>query len=152
MGNCGMCTRACLAHATYDNTAPDTLQNRTLVVKPVKITDGDTLWVVALTSTCCNAQRLCIRMAGYDSPELHPRMVLKTDPAYAAEVQAALAAKEFLTTLLGSHTVTAVFQKRDKYGRHLAELFVHNKSVNAAMLAAGHGVPYSGGTKARFVA
>ena len=140
-----------MAHATYGNTAPDTLNGRLLVVKPIKINDGDTLWVAALTGSpnCCipSRQRLHVRLQGYDSPELHPRNVPKLDPAYAQEVQAALNAKAFLTTLLQNASVTARFGKRDKYGRHLAELYVKGQSVNARMLEAGHGVPYDGGAK-----
>ena len=151
MGN--SCARLALRGATYANTRPDTLDSRELPVLPIKVNDGDTLWVAALTGpkTCCwpTRQRLHIRAMGYDSPELHPSCA-KTDPAYALEVAAAQHAKLFFETLLKDKRVTARFGKREKYGRHLAELFVDGKSVTQAMIAAGHAVPYFGGKKDAF--
>ena len=151
MGNCGVCTRACLRGATYENTDPDTLEGRELVVVPRKVYDGDTIWVVALSDKgCCGVpkkQRLHIRLSGYDSPELKPKTA-KTSPAYKQEVDAALHARDFLESLLRNKVIKARFSKRDKYGRHLAELFVAGQSINVLMVATGHGVPYAGGTKA----
>jgi hypothetical protein len=153
MGNCGWCSHLQLAGATYANTPPDTLDGQTFVVRPIKVNDGDTLWVAALSARrCCGLparQRLHIRVKGYDSPELHPK-TLKTSHAYALEMQAAHKAKDFLETMLRGHLITARFGKRDKYGRHLAELFVSGKNITAIMIAAGHGVPYAGGAKAIF--
>ena len=142
-----------LRGATYANTPRDTLEGCVLPVAAIKVNDGDTLWVAALTRTaCCMLPRregMHIRLRGYDSPELHPKTA-KTEPAYAQEVYAAQQAKLFLEQLIANKALTARLYKRDKYGRRLADLFYNGVCVNDAMLAAGHGVPYAGGTKAAF--
>ena len=138
---------------TYANTRPDTLAGRTLRVKPIKINDGDTLWVAAELGGCCCCQsdirRLHIRLLGIDSPELHPKSSAKGSQAYAQEVAAAERARAFVTELLAAHPpITARFHGREKFGRHLAELFLSDgRSVCSIMVERGHGVPYSGGSK-----
>ena len=151
MGNC--ITQMCLATATYENTTVNTFEGQTFVVKPVKIYDGDTLWVAVVTGKkygCIpKRQRVNVRMQDYDSPELHPK-TNKKDNIYLAEIAAANVAKEFLEALLRDKRVTAHFGKHDKYGRNLAELFVDGTSINKIMITTGHGVPYKGGAKTAF--
>ncbi len=127
-------------------------EGETHIAKVVDIYDGDT---VRLAFRFRGAIiQVKARMAGYDSPELKPRL---SAPNRALEIEAARAAKSALEKQLGeARLVTAVCGPFDKYGRVLVTLFVgagggaRGESLNAWMVASGHGRPYAGGTKEVF--
>jgi len=100
-----------------------------------------------------------VRMLGYDSPEMKPRKnVEKRDE----EIAAAHRAKEFLDNSTKDKVLWIEFKEFDKYGRPLATLYTENSSIcclfsktrvniNELMVQTGHGYPYDGGTKTKFV-
>ena len=95
-----------------------------------------------------------VRINGYDSPEVHPPA---SDPRRDEIRAAGQAAREAVARALGfdiakgamrGPPVIAALGQFDKYGRLLAELYAGGVHVNAAMIAAGFGVAYGGGSKA----
>ncbi len=70
----------------------------TLTGKVVKITDGDTLYVLD-----ANYKEHKIRLAGIDAPE--------RKQAYG------LASRKYLASIVAGKQVTIEYQKRDRYGR-----------------------------------
>ena len=100
-----------------------------------RVVDGDTVNVVLdLGFHTHRLERL--RLKGIDAPELHA-----ADPA---ERSKARQAKAELETLLGKGTLTVKTHqdKRDKYGRYLADLFVPREDgtqlhINSELLERG---------------
>ena len=100
-----------------------------------------------------------VRMLGYDSPEMKPRKnVEKRDE----EIAAAHRAKDFLNNSTKDKLLWIEFEKFDKYGRPLATLYTEHSpkccffsktrvNINELMIQKGHGYPYDGGTKTKFV-
>ncbi len=77
----------------------------TLTGKVVKITDGDTLYVLD-----ANYQERKIRLAGIDAPE--------RKQAYG------LASRKHLASIVAGQQVTVEYQKRDRYGRILGKVLL----------------------------
>ncbi len=74
--------------------------------KDVKITDGDTLYVLD-----ANYKDHKIRLAGIDAPE--------RKQAYG------LASRKHLASVVAGQQVTVEYQKRDRYGRILGKVWVN---------------------------
>ena len=83
-------------------------------VSVLKVTDGDTLVVQG---------DIRVRLAQIDAPE-------KKQP-YGLEAKATLSA------LLDGHTVTVEYDKTDRYGRVIGQLYADGKDVNLALVEAG---------------
>ena len=141
----------------YKTLKPHTLKGLCLPAKVVDIYDGDTPWVVFYQQNVPQLRRF--RMAGYNSPEMKPLLVA---PYRDLHKQAALVAKDKLGNLLDAHTSERVvwikFDREDKYGRALGDMYIPNKaepdvwhgdelSVNKWMVANDYGKPYFGGRK-----
>lgn len=102
-----------------------------------KVTDGDTVHA-ALDLGCDVTTNLTLRLVGINAPEMN------TDEGKAAKawLTARLSAAQFRT---GSLLVRTVKDRKEKYGRYLADLVdldFQDTSINAEMVAAGHAVPY----------
>jgi len=118
--------------------------------KIVDYYDGDTVhvafvpfWSIGPTPTIIQYK---IRMAGYDSPELKPRL---NNPNRLEEKKAAVEAKDALKEKVGAdgivHLVCGDF---DKYGRILGTLYSRRgENINEWMINNGYGRPYEGGHK-----
>ena len=130
-----------MQNCTFENTPTFGILNgyRTFC-KVLRIHDGDTLWIAF-----CNADQICykikIRMAGYDSAEIHS----------STEKSLAQQATETLEKLIhdAGADLMVEFLNPDKYGRTLARLFTKNGLVclNEQMISLKMGVQYDGGTK-----
>jgi micrococcal nuclease len=111
-----------------------------------RIVDGDTLEAVTRATSTEDFASYIVRLHGCDAPETRSK-----DPS---ERIAAQHATVFLQTLLpvGTQCTLLCAPTEDKYGRLLADVFVSDEvpSVTAALIAAGHAVPYNGGTKKPF--
>lgn len=104
--------------------------------------DGDTF-----TAMCIQKGRIVrwrCRMYGYDSPELKTKN--------EEEKQAAIAAREFLKTLLPKRSFRAECIGLDKYGRMLLDLKCAKSKlkVRDVMILHGHGTEYYGKAKVDF--
>lgn len=98
----------------------------------VKVVDGDT--VHADIDMGFDAHiRVTLRLAGINAPEMGSKE--------------GVAARDALRSLVENAAVTVKTKKdrREKFGRYLATLFVGDMDVNARMIADGHAVQYYGG-------
>ncbi len=106
----------------------------------VRVVDGDT---VALNVDL--GFRIAFgdlfRLANVDAPELNA-----PDPA---ERVRARAAAEYLRQQLDGKALIIRTDKdrREKYGRFLANVYVDGACINDSLVQAGHAVPYSGGAR-----
>ncbi len=84
----------------------------TLTGKVVKITDGDTLYVLD-----ANYEQPKIRLTGIDAPERRQ--------AYG------LASRKHLASIVAGQQVTVEYQKRDRYGRIVGKVLLDG--INACL-------------------
>ena len=101
----------------------------------LRVVDGDTV-VLRFPLPFHVKMELDVRLLGINAPE-----------RVGADAGAGAAATAYLLELLSSaDSLTAQTRRTDKYGRWLAEIWASHlgvwSNVNAAMLAAGHSVPY----------
>ena len=89
-----------------------------LTGKVVKITDGDTLYVLD-----ANYKEHKIRLAGIDAPE--------RKQAYG------LASRKHLASIVASKRVTIEYQKRDRYGRIVGKIWVNGIDACLEQVKAG---------------
>lgn len=97
------------------------------------VVDGDTFWI--------GGEK--VRIAGIDTPELHPARC-------AEEERRGEAAKQRLRELLNGGEVTlhrADAPDRDRYGRLLRNASVGGRDVGAALIAESLARPYGGGRR-----
>ena len=90
----------------------------TFVGKVIKITDGDTLYVLD-----ANYQQHKIRLAGIDAPE--------RKQAYG------LASRKHLASIVAGKQVTIEYQKRDRYGRIVGKVWVNGIDACLEQVKAG---------------
>lgn len=112
----------------------------------LQVVDGDTVDVVVALGFDVSIRNR-FRLDGVDAPE-----------SFGSNASdAGRAAKQYLTDLLPPGTaliVRTVKDRKEKYGRYLAELFLVGAdgqpaatSVNQTLLSNGHARPYSGGAR-----
>jgi|688.fasta_scaffold143430_1 micrococcal nuclease len=126
-----------LKRATFADTPTYSLKGLRTQCKPLKVYDGDTLWIAFIIDN--KLRKTKIRMLGYDSAEIHsvqPDILKKATDA-----------KVHLETLLGNDLVDVEFLGNDKYGRPLAKIYVNKVCINDQMIKNGYGKPYDGGKK-----
>lgn len=116
-------------------------QYGTVVISSVvSIYDGDTFTANIDHWPGIIGERISVRIAGIDTPELRSRC--------ASEKARARAAKQFTVAALRSaRTIELHNLRRDKYFRLLADVWVDGFSLGQKLLDAGHAVPYSGKAK-----
>jgi len=90
----------------------------TLTGKVVKITDGDTLYVLD-----ANYKEHKIRLAGIDAPE--------RKQAYG------LASRKHLLSIVAGKQITIEYQKRDRYGRIVGKVLVDGRDACLEQVKAG---------------
>ena len=88
----------------------------------IKVIDGDTIWVKT------SNKHIKIRLSYIDAPELKQTYGVRS--------------KNFLTNLILDKNVQINANKKDRYNRHLGEVYIHNVDesvfVNAKMLKSGN--------------
>jgi micrococcal nuclease len=102
----------------------------------LSVVDGDTIHA-DIDLGCDIHTRLTLRLAGINAPEK------ATLEGKAASVWLDAHLPGEPNALL----IRTVKDRREKYGRYLAELFVRGVSINEAMVLAGYAVPYTGGRR-----
>ncbi len=95
----------------------------TLTGKVVKITDGDTLYVLD-----ANYKDHKIRLAGIDAPERRQ--------AYG------LASRKHLLSIVASQQVRVEYQKRDRYGRIVGKVLLDGIDACLEQVKVGFARPY----------
>ena len=90
----------------------------TLTGKAVKITDGDTIYVLD-----ANYKEHKIRLAGIDAPE--------RKQAYG------LASRKHLASIVAGQRVAIEYQKRDRYGRIVGKVLVNGVDACLEQVKAG---------------
>jgi len=95
----------------------------TLTGKVVKITDGDTLYVLD-----ANYKEHKIRLAGIDAPE--------RKQAYG------LASRKHLLSIVAGKQVTVEYQKRDRYGRIVGKVLLDGIDACLEQVKAGYAWHY----------
>ena len=118
------------------------LNSKEFICRIVSVYDGDTC--TAMFKLNQKMVKFKIRMLGYDSPEMRPRI---NTPNRDEIIEKAKSAKEALLSKVQNKKVILKCGKWDKYGRLLGTLYVNNQNINEWMLSAGHGYPYFGGKK-----
>jgi micrococcal nuclease len=109
-------------------------------VTVVAIYDGDTFTVDVAGWPPIIGQRVQVRVAGVDTPEMTAK-----DPATKARAQAA---KQRLVGLLRSAKVVSLHaMRRDKYFRILAVVRADGVDVAGVLIKEGLGKPYQGGKR-----
>lgn len=153
-----------LKTASYDEKKQFSFRGLKLKAKVVYVYDGDTLYLQFLYHK--KPIQVCVRMLGYDSPEMVPR---RNSPHRESEMKKAVLARNRLIYLVSQQTledrkyskdeikhvlsqsrklIKVHFGDYDKYGRVLAILYDSSKtSLNDIMLQEGHGYEYDGGSK-----
>lgn len=124
--------------ATYADTPEYSLKGLKTRCKPLKIYDGDTLWIALFIEK--KLRKMRVRMFGYDSAEMH-------GDTHDIAVQAQQHLKQLLSV---EPLVDAEFFEFDKYGRPLVKLYVNNQCVNDQMIKSGFGKVYYGQTKEKW--
>jgi micrococcal nuclease len=99
-----------------------------------RVIDGDTI-EVAIDLGFGTHRMEMLRLAGINAPEM--RGASKEDGEKA---------KAFLEEFLPDHFVVRTQQdKKEKYGRYLAEVIAYGQNVNVLMINSGLAVPYMTG-------
>lgn len=124
--------------AASTKTPKFTFAGATATAKCVKVYDGDTATFV-FSVLGLQPYKYSCRMLGYNSAEIRG--------GSEAEKTSARAARDFLSGMILDKIVELSFGDFDKYGRPLVEVYVGESPrvhVNALMVEAGHGAPYTG--------
>jgi micrococcal nuclease len=95
----------------------------------IKVVDGDTVWL-SVDLGFDVKRRDSFRLYGINAPEM--------------STEAGVAARQHLVDLLapGLSMVTTRKDRREKYGRYLATLWVGGEDMNKRMVADGHAIAY----------
>jgi micrococcal nuclease len=108
----------------------------------VSVYDGDTC--TAMFKMNKKPVKFKVRMLGYDSPEMKPRLNLPNRDQIKRD---AVVAKEALISKTKDREISLHCGDWDKYGRLLGTLYENNKSINEWMILSGYGYRYDGGSK-----
>ena len=129
------CLSACDA-----KTPPWSLQGREVWAKCVSVYDGDTARLAFSPLPQSSPRVFNCRLCGYNSAELRSKD--------QAEKAAALAARDYLRSLILGKVVRAELGSFDKYGRILVKIWIREEEgefeLSARMLEKGFGQPYQG--------
>ena len=118
MGN--ICSRCILENKTMKNTEPYKFDNKTKYCKVLDVYDGDTITVGIILEK--KPFRVKVRMFGYDSPEMKPRLNITNRLEI---INKAIEARDELKKLILNKVVIIEIQKKtwDKYGRLLGVIY-----------------------------
>lgn len=123
-----------------DNIPLFSLQKKVFKAKIVRVYDGDTCFAVFYLND--TLVKFKIRMEGYDTPELKPRLNIENR---LDEIEKANKAKQELEKLLFNKIVFLHCGGWDKYGRLLATIYTQTKiNVNQYMIDLHFGKEYYG--------
>ncbi|AEH07296.1 nuclease (SNase domain-containing protein) [Methanothermococcus okinawensis IH1] len=116
--------------------------------KVIKITDGDTIWVMDK-----NGKKYKIRLLGVDTPEIYhknspEKFYINNHPISNITYLKVWGykAKDYAERMLGNKTVIVVFDneapRKGYYGRYLAYIFIDGDDFNEELLKNGYARVY----------
>ena len=92
----------------------------------IKVIDGDTIWIKK------DNNHIKVRLSYIDAPELKQNFGIKS--------------RNFLSNLVLDKMIEVNTNKKDRYNRHLGEIYIHNTKesifVNAKMIKSGNAWVY----------
>ena len=92
----------------------------------IKVIDGDTIWIKK------DNNHIKVRLSYIDAPELKQNFGIKS--------------RNFLSNLVLDKMIEVNTNKKDRYNRHLGEIYIHNTKesifVNAKMIKSGNALVY----------
>ena len=147
MGNCVTVARDQrvfnqLSKVNQKDVALFSLKGNRYPCRIVSVYDGDTC--TALFKMDKKFVKFKVRMLGYDSPEMKPRLNI---PDRDKIKENAIAAKEALILKTKNEKIILECGDWDKYGRLLGTLYDRNLNINEWMIESGYGYRYNGGKK-----
>lgn len=147
MGNCVASVRHKINVRELMRVNPDSvdlfsLKGKVYPCRIVSVYDGDTC--TALFKMKTHFVKFKVRMLGYDSPEMKPRLNLPNRDQIKREAEAA---KQALISKTKDRYVKIECGDWDKYGRLLGTLYTKKTNINEWMINGGYGYPYDGGKK-----
>lgn len=151
MGN--LITKNRLKRKTLENTEQFKFDNEIKYCKVLDVYDGDTITVGIILDK--KPFRIRVRMYGYDSPEMKPRLNLENRDKIKKD---AIKARDILRDLILDKICKIKIEKGtwDKYGRLLGTIYMKTKNrlrtkydfnVNEFMIQNNLGYRYYGGKK-----
>ena len=109
----------------------------------VYVYDGDTFFAQIRSWPAIVGDRIGVRIAGIDTPEMRDKN--------AAVALMARQTREFARAQLeGARVVELRELRRDKYFRLLADVYVDGRNLAAMLIDSGLARPYDGGTKTQW--
>lgn len=147
MGNCVTIVRDQrvfnqLANINAKDVTLFSLKGNRYPCRIVSVYDGDTC--TALFKMDKKFVKFKVRMLGYDSPEMKPRLNI---PDRDKIKEDANAAKEALILKTKNEKIIIECGDWDKYGRLLGTLYDGNLNINEWMIESEYGYRYDGGRK-----
>lgn len=112
------------------------------VSEVTSIYDGDTFRANIKGLHSLIGERIGIRVAGVDTPEIRGKCKREKDLARQAK-------QVTVEALRSANVIELRNTKRGKYFRIVADVFVDGKSLTDVLISSGLGVAYNGGTKAK---
>ena len=121
-----------LKETNYDELKLFSLQGQNHWCKVTRVIDGDTVELVHFVHS--QERKDIVRLFGFDAPEKRPK---KSLPYCELEKKAAKVVTEILKQLLqdSDHMVWGKFQKAEKYGRQLADLYVEEGKEDKKLIS-----------------
>jgi endonuclease YncB( thermonuclease family) len=122
----------------------DGTYGRLKVNKVIRVYDGDTFFANINSVHSIIGDTIGIRIDNIDTPEIRG--------SSACEKAAAYKAKKFVEEKLRNAKKIEIRNiQRGKYFRIVADVYIDNRNLADLIISAGLAVPYSGGTKMKFV-
>ncbi|WP_394355306.1 thermonuclease family protein [Methanothermococcus sp.] len=132
----------------YNNANNFINNHEHFTAKVIKITDGDTIWVMAENGT-----KYKIRLLGVDTPEIYhknspEKFYINNHPITNITYLKVWGykAKDYAKNELGNKTVVVVFDnkapKKGYYGRYLAYIYVDGRDFNEELIKNGYARVY----------
>ncbi|BFM13343.1 hypothetical protein R50072_34960 [Simiduia litorea] len=126
--------------AAVNASAKTRQYGNTTVSEIVSIYDGDTFTVNIDEWPAIVGQRISVRIAGIDTPEMRGR-------CEEEKTKARLAKQFTVAALRNANRIELKNLQRDKYFRLLSDVYVDGENLAQQLLRQGFAVPYSGHTK-----
>jgi endonuclease YncB( thermonuclease family) len=108
----------CFSCVDEENESSNTTDDHDLVAKVIYLKDGDSFVVLD------GKEEVEVRMINMDAPELYQAHGKK--------------AKQYLSKLIKGKRVGIDFEKKDRYGRILGEVYLNNQFINLEMVKGGY--------------